>query len=203
MTDSEQDIQRAVEELRCVEGAIAALTGLASNWNGSVSLHVKPPWRGTKPFGCAILLDAERQMQDVRWRTLIHEMLHAYSEGYNRSAFDDFPGWEEGVVEKLQRLLRPQILDRLGLTISETVFADEESEHGFNPYIEALETLFLLVQRPGESEIDFYLALLSTPIRQRMIWMFGRGKQLPADKGRAFLLTFAAASATLRRRIKA
>ena len=123
-----------------------------------------------------------RQLLDVRWRTLIHEMLHAHSVGYNRSAFDDFPGWEEGVVEKLQRLLRPQVLERLGITIPEAVFAEEEERHEFNPYIAALETLFRLVQQPGESEVDFYVTLLSTPISQRVIWMIGRGKQLPPDK---------------------
>ena len=180
MIDPEQNIQSAVEELRRVEAVITALTGLPSNWNGSVSLHIAPGWRGTKPFECAILLDVDRQVLDVRWRTQIHEMLHAHSVGYNRSAFDDFPGWEEGVVEKLQRPLRRQVLERLGITIPDPVFAEEEERHTFNPYIAALEILFRLARQPVESEIDFYVTLLSTPISQRVMRMIGRGKTVAA-----------------------
>ena len=208
MTDSQESagesfnmetaLRRAQEELRRVEQVVSELTGLPSNWNGNVELRVDAAWRGAKPFRCDIFLDAARQAQEARWRTHLHEMLHAHSAGYTRYAFDAFPGWEEGVVEKLQRLLRPQMLARLSLAIPASVFETEEVAHEFNPYIAALDDLFQLVQRLGENETDFYIALLATPLRDRMGWVMGRGSTLPTAERAAFLRAFGQASVILR-----
>ncbi len=194
-------VQQTQKELRLVEQAVSEVTGLSSHWNGTVELRVQPGWRGAKPFQCSILLDAERQSLDVRWRTHLHEMLYAHSTGYTRLAFDDFPGWEEGVVERLQRLLRPRILERLSLDILESVFSAEEAAHEFNAYIKALDDLYRLLRRAEDSETDFYVALLATPINQRMVWMLARGRQLPSGENGAFVRVFAAANAILRRRL--
>lgn len=128
-------------------------------------------------------------------------MLHAHSAGYIRTAFEDHPGWEEGVVERLQRLLRPRVLMQLGLELPETVFAQEDAEHEYNPYAEALDGLYRLLKQPQETETDFYVALLATPINQRMAWMHARGKLLPPQEGSAFIRTLAAASVTLRHKL--
>ena len=201
-SNREVEVRQAQEELRRVEQAVGELTGLPSFWSGVVELHEEPDWRGAKPFGCDIRLDAARQKLDVRWRTLIHEMLHAHSIGYARFAFDTFPGWEEGVVEKLQRLLRPHVLERLGLTLAVEVFAAEDVAHEFNPYVAALETLYTLLQRPEESETAFYTTLLAMPLDQRMVWIMARGKQLPPGAAETFVRAFALASVILRRRLK-
>ena len=198
----ETALRQAQEELRLIEQIVSELTGLPSNWNGNVELHTEPGWRGMKPFGCAIRLDSARQELDVRWRTHLHEVLHAHSAGYARTAFDDFPGWEEGVVEKLQRLLRPRVLARLGSGVTEAVFAQEDAEHEYNPYIEALERLYPFLKQPEESETDFYVALLATPIKERVAWTLARGKQLPPQEFSVFLRAFSAANATLRRKLQ-
>ena len=195
--------RQAREELRRVEQVVSEITGLASNWSGTVELHDSPAWRGAKPFRCDILLDAGRQKLDVRWWTHLHEMLHAHWAGYARAAFDDAPGWEEGVVERLQRLLRPLVLKQLGLVLPETVLAQEDAEHEYNPYVEALDSLYRLVKQPQESETDFYVALLATPINQRMAWMHAQGKLLPPQESGAFLRTLAAISVTLRYKLRA
>ena len=194
-----EDAQRqARDELRRVEQIVTKIIGLPSNWSGTVELHDSPAWRGAKPFRCDILLDAGRQEMDVRWRTHLHEMLHAHSSGYTRYAFEAYPGWEEGVVERLQRLLRPVVLAQLGLAIPPGVFAAEEDAHEFNPYIRALDSLFALLQRPNETEAHFYVALLALPLNQRLQATMQRGMALPPAKRATFLRTFALASVILR-----
>lgn len=193
---------KAHDELRRVDQVISEFTELPSNWNGNVELHYEPGWRGMKPFRCDIRLDIDRQKLDARWRTHLHEVLHAHSAGYLRAAFDDYPGWEEGVVEKLQRLLRPRVVAHLGLELSETVFAQEDAEHDYNPYVEALDKLYRFLQLPHESETDFYVGLLSTPISQRIAWTITRGRKLPPEEGSAFFRAFATANATLRRKLR-
>jgi hypothetical protein len=202
VAEARASLRRVQEELRRVEEAVSELTGLPSNWNGNVELRLEPGWRGMKPFHCDIRLDSARQTLDVRWRTHLHEMLHAHSAGYTRPAFEDYPGWEEGVVEKLQRLLRPRVLERLGLGLPETVFVQEDAEHEYNPYVEAIDSLSRFLKQPQESEADFYVALLSTPISQRIAWTHAQGKQVPPQEFGTFLRAFAAANATLRRKLR-
>jgi hypothetical protein len=184
----------AKTELTQIESALQEITGyrLKSNWNKEVKLRNDPASRGAKPFTCAIDLDMGRQKQEVRWRTLIHEMLHAHSAGYISEHFERWPGWEEGVVEKLQRVLRRQILDRLGVTVEESVFLEEDQDHWYNPYIEALESMHDLL---GGSEEDFYIQLLGTAIGARPLVTLRRGMQL---RGAAFREVFDTANATLK-----
>ena len=103
----------------------------------------------------------------------------------------------------MQRLLRPRVLMQLGLELPETVFAQEDAEHEYNPYVEALDSLYRLVKQPQESETAFYVALLAAPINQRMAWMHTWGKLLPPREGSAFIRTLAAASVTLRYKLRA
>jgi hypothetical protein len=90
------------------------------------------------------------------------------------------------------------VLARLSLEIPESVFAEEEAAHEFNPYLQALDSLYRLVQHPGERETDFYIALLGTPLGQRMAGVMERGKTLPPAERTTFLRAFAQASVILR-----
>ena len=50
-------------------------------------------------------------------------------------------GWEEGVVEQMQRLLRPQVVVALSLDLDEAVPAEAEANHPYNVFIILLEDL--------------------------------------------------------------
>ena len=106
------------------------------------------------------------------------------------------------MIEKLQRLLRPRVLARIDVDLPEAVFAQEDVEHEYNPYIEALERLYPFLKQPEESETDFYVALLAIPIKERMAWALARGKQLPPQEFGVFLRAFSAANAILRRKLQ-
>ena len=54
--------------------------------------------------------------------TFIHEALHSVSAGFMGEDYRSARGWEEGVAEQLQRLLRVEVLDRLGAHMEEAVF---------------------------------------------------------------------------------
>jgi hypothetical protein len=101
----------------------------------------------------------------VRYRTVIHEALHSFSPLMTPRQYQEMIGWEEGVVESLQRLLRPAVLRIMGLAIAESDFAPIDESHKFNAYIAALEEL-----RIGTilTATEFNVRLLSTPIEQRV-----------------------------------
>ena len=194
-----EDSDALHEELEQIRRALEALLGRPSRWSGVLELTDDPTVNGAKPFRCDIVINGNLRGQDVRWRTLIHEMLHAFSAGYNRRDFDDFPGWEEGVVEQTQRLLRPSILSQLGVTAAETIFEQAEANHRYNAYLRALETLR---QSFNISPEQFYLALLSEPIKTRAAFVVGMARTLPPDKNVEFLRQFSAAFTILKERPK-
>src|SRR5687767_14571263 len=128
-----------IEELESLRREIELLTGLTSRWNGNVILApADAPYRGLKPFRCDVHLRADLVYAEVRWRTLIHELLHSVSAGYNQTDYNALKGWEEGVIEQTQRLLRGRILRNMGVIVDEAVFAEVEQEATFNAYIEVL-----------------------------------------------------------------
>ena len=160
------------QELRDIAAAIEQLTGLRSNWNGE--LNLVPPdvrYRGLKPFTCAVHLRVDLAADDLRWRTLIHESFHAISAGYNQLDFDQNVGWEEGVVEQLQRLFRVRILDIIGFRVEEASFAIQDANHLFNIYITPLERIRSTF---GEEADAFYLDLIAVPIKERHRHLFNR-----------------------------
>ena len=183
------------EELQHIIPVVEELTGLPSRWSGVVELVPNADFRGKKRFSCLIQIDAILARQDSRWPTLIHEALHCVSAGYVAADYRQFPGWEEGVVEKVQRLLRPQILTRLTIALDSTLIAESEHGHRYNVYIEALETLR---QQIGVDEYLFYKTLLQTPIKDRPAYVFGRGNQLSGIDRLEFIRNYSAASAVLR-----
>ena len=177
---------------------LSALLGRPSRWSGTLRLTADPDIHGAKPFGCDIVLNEKLIGDDARWRTLIHEMLHTFSAGYQVHDYQAFRGWEEGVVEFLQRLLRPAVLAQVAPTVNEEVFLRTEADHIYNDYIAALETLRKALKR---EESLFYFRLLATPIRDRPAAILSQGRSLVREEDAAFVRLFSMCDAALKKRI--
>lgn len=174
--------QKTRAELRALLRAVEERTGLTSRWNGEVLLR-RPDeiqmMRGRhllaeKRWNCDILVCTILEDNPLRWRTLLHEILHSVSVGSNEEDYRRFQGWEEGVVEWLQRQWRPEILHQLGVALPDEAFALAEHDWPLNGYLTALETLRGGCDLTPEA---FYSELLRTPLAQRLatVRAWGRG----------------------------
>lgn len=165
------DLQaRTQQELTDIVLILTELTGLSSRWSGRVELVPDAEFKGRKRQMCDIQIDAALAAQDERWPTLIHESLHSISAGYSGTDFRTMPGWEEGVVEYLQRRFCPIIFNRLGIASAD--FASREERHEYNKYIDQLQ---LLRQALNDEELPFFLDLLRIPIGKRPAFVLGQG----------------------------
>ncbi|HLK61631.1 MAG TPA: hypothetical protein VKU00_34105 [Chthonomonadaceae bacterium] len=197
---SEQVAKRVQAELQTLVPILEELTGLNSRWNGEIYLVQSADFLGKKPFPCHIELDADLANLDVRWRTLLHELLHSLSAGYNQNDYNLFYGWEEGVVEQLQRLIRLEALTRCGIIVAEEIFTSAEAGHPFNPYIAALEKI-----REAINDTDaraFYVQLLNTPIKNRHASLLQSGLLTRDEGGRRIMGAVSTARVILERRIR-
>lgn len=131
----------------------------------------------------------------MRWSTLIHEALHTISAGYVPTDYRNFPGWEEGVVERLQRVYRLTVLGRLGVSVEDELFRVSEEKHNYNKYIQALEGVRLIL---NIADADFYTNLLQTPIRSRFGYVYGLGNNLISRERSEFIRTLSAANSVLK-----
>ena len=192
------DAKQVCKELERVAPLLTELTGLPSRWNGQVELGQEEWFRGKKLFSCGIVIQAKLVTQETRWRTLIHESLHSRSTGYNSADYNTLIGWEEGVVEQTQRLLRPEVLARTGVQVEEAVFEEVETDHVYNRYIDALEDLRRSLSITEEQQTNFYVDLLATPIRDRATFVYSLGSNLAGTDRRRFLSIFSVASDRLR-----
>jgi len=194
---------RTRRELADIVAVLTELTGLPSRWSGRVELVPDAEFKGKKRFLCDIQLDAALAEKEARWTTLIHEALHSLSAGYFRDDYQNFQGWEEGVVEHLQRFYRPRVLSRLVVKADPFLFQKLDAEHGYNKFIAALEDI-----RQAQSDAEassseaeaFYLDLLATPLRDRKSRVSRYGFSLPPPERQRFFSIISAASATLRTR---
>ena len=123
--------------------------------------------------------------------------MHTVSAGYSRDDYQDFQGWEEGVVELLQRLFRARILSRLQIEVDEELFQSVDEGHAYNNFIAALEQLRV---RVGKTQEEFYLLLLHTPLCDRSALLLTLGSHLQGSERRQFIMEFSAANAALRTR---
>lgn len=196
--DSSDAQAQVHQEVTKIVPVLSELTGLTSRWNGEVELAQDARAFGRKPFSCRIVLNERLAADPLRWRTLIHEALHSFSAGYNMTDYQAYRGWEEGVIEQLQRHFRPTVLQRLGISIAETVFQEQDEKHLFNQYLESLEELRFALSLPEE---PYYLGLLETAISRRPGYVHDLGAQLSAYDQLGFRRLFAKHSATLRRSI--
>lgn len=146
-----------------------------SRWNGEIELSDISDNYGKALWNGSISLDREVAQTDLRWRTMIHEALHHFSEGLTPTTYFELPGWEEGIVEQQQRVLRDEILFSLGISFSTAIFATVENNHKVNKYIEALESLRIVLGRPTPG---FYQSLVTMPLKNRPTSVIELGKLL-------------------------
>jgi hypothetical protein len=197
----ETDEARIAREIRSILEVVCEITALTSNWSGTLQLVENAEFRGRKPFSCSIQIASDLAQTVDRWPTLIHEALHAISAGYSSIDYQAFRGWEEGVVEKTQRLIREEVMSRLGVSAEESIWQLRESLHPYNDYIVALEDVRNALGAGGDDEaLPFYIRLLGTPIKDRpglVLWLGYQRDELPRTP---FVRAFSAASAVLTRR---
>lgn len=188
-------------ELETIMPLVSALTDLPTRWSGVVELLDTAEFKGKKRFSCDIQIAADLAGQDARWPTLIHESLHCHSAGYNGTDFRKYRGWEEGVVEQLQRLFRPRILFLLGVTAEEAAFQQSAEFHRYNRYIRVLENLRFALPQFTNKPQDFYKTLLATPIRDRIALALSWRDTLPFVDRVEFVGNFSTANYELTRGI--
>lgn len=165
--------EQVEEETRRLVALVEEMAGLHSRWNGRIVLLEDAAMlpllgrrvSGEKRWGCDILLHSDFVNDPLRWRTLLHEVLHSVSVGMNEQDYRRFRGWEEGTVEWLQRRWRPRILRLLGVGVLEEAFVMAERFWPFNKYLEALQ---VLQQAAGLDAELFYRDLLRTPLALRL-----------------------------------
>ncbi len=183
-------------ELEQIMPLLSAYTGLPTRWSGVVELVPDADFKGKKRFTCDIQINADLASQEVRWLTLIHESLHAHSAGYNGTDYRLHRGWEEGVVEQLQRLLRPSLFPILGINFTDVELREADRQHPFSDRVEALEAIRRYLPVLG---LPFYLHLLSVPISARPAAVFKQVQQLPEPHRRRALYVLSASDVILRK----
>lgn len=159
------------QEFRFLISELETILGRQSRWNGTVYLARTLSFGGAAHYdGSLSLSEGVNADPDLRWRTMIHEALHTFSPPYSRLEYGVARGWEEGVVEQMQRLLRPQILINLKINVHEDVLSEAEASHPYNVYITSLEDLR---RHLGDIPLNFYRSLLATPLPERalMLWL--------------------------------
>lgn len=177
---------------RRVADPLARRTGTANNWNGAIHVQrLRSGALGAKNWDCSIVVSRAivRDAAEL-WPTIIHEMLHALSVGVDKASYRAFSGWEEGVVEKLQRILGPRALRAIG----ELPYVGLGA---YDHYIAALERLRRFLGKP---ESRFYLQLLRIPLADRERAVIDMGQQLPADRQQEWQQVLADDLPILRRR---
>lgn len=194
MIDIHAQIHREIQQIIV---AVSEMTGLSSRWSGIVELVPNADFKGKKRWSCDIQLLELLAWKEERWSTLIHEVLHSMSAGYNFSDFQAFKGWEEGMVEQLQRLLRPAVLAKLGVSVAPDTFESNDKYHAFNRFIKHLEHLRVALHIEEDEQAAFYIALLGVPIRDRGGYVLDRARQVDGVFRMEFVKVFAAANAAL------
>lgn len=177
MTDEET--QEAHQTLAQVVIALSDILGRPSRWTGTLELTDSLFSSGVAHLDGRIeITRAVWRQPQYRWRTVVHEALHLCSPAYTSHEYSLNRGWEEGVVEQMQRLLRQEVFHRIGIMVAEDAFVERDAAHEYNGYIQALETLRQPLQMPP---IDFYAWLSATPLQGRLIAVRDAGDVLPGQ----------------------
>jgi len=173
-------------DLRQIIQVLEDVLGRPSRWNGRTRLARSLSFGGAAHYDGSVSISEYANVDlDLRWRTMIHEALHTFSPQYSHPQYIAARGWEEGVVEQMQRLLRSQVLAALRVSVDKAVIAAAEAAHSYNVYITALEDLR---DRLGDSPMSFYRLLLATPLPERAL-VLKRSSILLADQERQAFLT--------------
>jgi len=184
------------DELAAIVDVLENILGRRSRWNGEVGLSDDASTFGKALWSGRVVINRQTARSALRWRTEIHEALHLFSVGLTSSTYAELPGWEEAVVEQLQRLLRPTLFHSLGVDVSEAIFLAVEAKHRYNRFINAVEDLRLLLGEPAEG---FYLSLLAVPLRERPANVMAAGSTLAPEDMLRFRRAFAVSFSLLRR----
>ena len=202
MTDDLTDQIR--QELERLNPVVSELLSLNSQWDGTVEL-VDPdplyPYWGKKLYRGSIEIDRAVAQTDVRWRTLIHELIHAHSVGLTPDSLKRFRGWEEGTVENLQRLLRRRVLEQIGIQADYAAFLAAEANFEFQVYVEAVEDMrreLAYEQIIDRDAISFFKELLRTPLAQRPAYVLSLALNGSAKQKSAFIRRYSAINSRLR-----
>lgn len=134
---------------------LGKIVGTDQRWSGKINIvTIRQAWDyyGAKLWTCDIEI-----REDAQLNTLVHELFHGYSVGLNLSGYRRYRGWEEGVVEKLQRIYGPKSLKAIGEQPVVGTYA-------YNEYIDALERLRKWTDK---SEEEFYLTMIRTELEDR------------------------------------
>ena len=165
----------AEDELRQVRAFVQKkLPDRPCKWSERVRPENFAPTLGAKDFSCDIVIDIGVLNSELRWAIYLHEMLHAFSEGCdNETVYGDFRRWEEGVVEKLERMWRGEFFLDLGISLMQGTLDEityNDLTNPYNAYITPLETIRQILK---QSEEDFYTWLLALDIktRERNVWI--------------------------------
>ena len=198
-----------VAETKQIVTAVEELTGLTSRWNGGILILAdasgeartagmlsRVSFLAKKEWNCGITVLETVLQDDLRWRTLLHEVLHSVSVGLTEPHYQRHAPWEEAVVEYLQRLYRPLIFARLGLELEESLFQPFESIWRYN---RALEALGRIAAERSEVPVQKFMEdMLRTSLPDRPAFAFEWGRE-SADFYH-FKQVYAAASGFLRSR---
>jgi hypothetical protein len=158
---TEADIRKQVT---AITQRIEAITSLHSRWSGDILFSDEldglgnPAFSAKKEWSCSITIHRAVLRLPGLFARLVHESLHAVSNGVERVAFMEHRGFEEGVVEWCTRHLTAPLATELGV---EATFEEREV---FDPYLTRLENLRVLT---GLEKEVFYVRLLQTPLAER------------------------------------
>jgi hypothetical protein len=162
---SSDDVRRMTQEIGTINRAVSRLTGLQSHWSGILDVDPNLRWTGEKLRSCTIKLNGDPAQDIKRFSTGTHEVLHAHSVGlFESGAYVGRRGYEEGVVEQTERVLRDEVLADLGFSAGHLDFRAIDAESAHNGYIERLEEPREMTQRDART---FYVDLLRTPLVDR------------------------------------
>lgn len=162
-------------EAEAMRAELENTIGTPSAWNGTLKQGAGRNW-GVKNWDCSVGLNvAMTERLAIRYPTLIHEMIHAQSTGLRPNHYPSNVGWEEGVVEKLQRLLRPRVLRAIGHDFDDATFSAHDVNHAYNKYIAALDNMRIFL---GLDEQGFYLNLIRTGLWERHDYLHKLGVDL-------------------------
>src|ERR1051325_6850696 len=100
------------------------------------------------------------------------KMIHSVSGGLNPIDYDRYRGWEEGVVESVQRLFRTEVFSLVDISISEALFEPVEKIWPYNYYIDALESIR---EAAGINSKLFYMSLLKVTLKDRLAYVRSLG----------------------------
>ena len=196
-----------IEEVRRIVTFVEGVTGLPSRWNGSLLILAdgteeaqtaqmlsRIQYRAKKEWSCGITVVESVLQDDLRWRTLLHEVIHSVSVGLTEPDYHRYAPWEEAVVESLQRLYRPLLFQQFEMDLDEDRFRAFEATWRYERALGALGRV--AAARPEVPAQDFLEQMLRTPLPDRPAFAFEWGREA-ADFDQ-FKRIYAAASGFLR-----